>query len=228
MAIKGYIFDYGGTLDTGGDHWGKVILHAYQHHQIPVTEEQYRDAYVYAERTLGRQPIIQPDFTFRQTLEAKIRLQLQHLGLWNTECDEDIAHALVDTLYARTQAQTVHSREVLLRLKARYPLVLVSNFYGNLGIVLREFGLDDLFQTVIESAVVGVRKPDPRIFMLGVEALGVRPDEVAVVGDSIDKDILPAHQTGCYTVWFQGEPWIDEPIDHTIPDQTITDLTELM
>ena len=25
MMIKGYIFDYGGTLDTGGHHWGKVI-----------------------------------------------------------------------------------------------------------------------------------------------------------------------------------------------------------
>ena len=49
---KGYIFDYGGTLDTAGRHWGKVLWHAYSRHNIPVTEEQFREAYVHAERTL--------------------------------------------------------------------------------------------------------------------------------------------------------------------------------
>ena len=78
--IKGYIFDYGGTLDTGGNHWGKVIWHAYERQHVPVTEQQFREAYVYAERTLGKNPIIQPDFTFRQTLEKKLQLQLEFLN----------------------------------------------------------------------------------------------------------------------------------------------------
>ena len=77
--LKGYIFDYGGTLDTGGQHWGKVIWHAYEHLQVPVSEADFRDAYVHAERTLGKNPIIQPDFTFYKTLETKIRLQLEYL-----------------------------------------------------------------------------------------------------------------------------------------------------
>ena len=51
--LKGYIFDYGGTLDTGGQHWGKVIWHAYERQQVPVSEEAFRDAYVHAERTLS-------------------------------------------------------------------------------------------------------------------------------------------------------------------------------
>ena len=66
--LKGYIFDYGGTLDTGGQHWGKVIWHAYEHLQVPVSETDFRDAYVHAERTLGKNPIIQPDFTFYKNL----------------------------------------------------------------------------------------------------------------------------------------------------------------
>ena len=77
--IRGFIFDYGGTLDTGGQHWGKVIWHAYEHLQVPVSETDFRDAYVHAERTLGKNPIIQPDFTFYKTLETKIRLQLEYL-----------------------------------------------------------------------------------------------------------------------------------------------------
>ena len=78
---RGYIFDYGGTLDTGGCHWGKMFWHAYQQASVPVSEPQFREAYVHAERTLGSTPIIRPDFTFRQTLETKLRLQLEALGL---------------------------------------------------------------------------------------------------------------------------------------------------
>ena len=220
--IKGYIFDYGGTLDTGGHHWGKVIWHAYERQQVPVSEAQFREAYVHGERTLGKNPIIQPDFTFRQTLEKKLQLQLEFLH------QEDYLSPLLDDLYSRTQAETRKSREVLLRLKEQYPMVLVSNFYGNIQTVLDEFGLDGVFSQIIESAVVGVRKPDPRIFSLGVEALGLKPDEVVVVGDSIDKDIVPARQAGCHTVWFRGEGWTDDPVDESIPDRIITDLRELL
>lgn len=220
--IKGYIFDYGGTIDTGGHHWGKVIWHAYERQQVPVSEAQFREAYVHGERTLGKNPIIQPDFTFRQTLEKKLQLQLEFLH------QEDYLSPLLDDLYSRTQAETRKSREVLLRLKEQYPMVLVSNFYGNIQTVLREFGLDGVFSQIIESAVVGVRKPDPRIFSLGVEALGLKPDEVVVVGDSIDKDIVPARQAGCHTVWFRGEGWTDDPVDESLPDRIITDLRELL
>ena len=220
--IKGYIFDYGGTLDTGGHHWGKVIWHAYERQQVPVSEAQFREAYVHGERTLGKNTIIQPDFTFSQTLEKKLQLQLEFLH------QEDYLSPLLDDLYSRTQAETRKSREVLLRLKEQYPMVLVSNFYGNIQTVLDEFGLDGVFSQIIESAVVGVRKPDPRIFSLGVEALGLKPDEVVVVGDSIDKDIVPARQAGCHTVWFRGEGWTDDPVDESIPDRIITDLRDLI
>ena len=225
--IKGYIFDYGGTLDTHGCHWGKVIWHAYQHCGVPVTEAQFREAYVYAERTLGRNPIIQPDFTFRQTLETKLRLQLEYLSERLSPLTSHLL-PLTSHLYALTQAETAQSREVLLQLKERYPMVLVSNFYGNIATVLREFGLDGIFQTIVESAVVGVRKPDPQIFTLGVEALGLRPEEVVVVGDSVDKDIIPAHNAGCQTVWFKGEGWTDDPVDESVPNQIITSLKDLL
>ena len=219
---KGYIFDYGGTLDTGGQHWGKVLWHAYERQQVPVTEAQFREAYVHAERTLGKNPIIQPDFTFRRTLEEKVRIEMDYLGL------ADYRHAVVADLYERTKVETAQSVEVLRELKKQYPMVLVSNFYGNIAVVLREFGFEGLFDHIIESAVVGVRKPDPQIFTLGVEALGLKPEEVTVVGDSIDKDIIPARKAGCQTVWFKGEGWTDDPVDESILDRIITNLKELL
>ena len=231
--IKGYIFDYGGTLDTGGQHWGKVIWHAYERQQVPVSEADFRDAYVHGERTLGKNPIIKPDFTFKRTFEEKIRLQMEFLEgekkLRSKELSSmEYQQAVVDDLYRLTCEETARSREVLLELKKQYPMVLVSNFYGNIATVLKEFKLDGIFDTIIESAVVGVRKPDPKIFTLGVEALNMQPGEVIVVGDSMDKDIVPAGKAGCHTVWFKGEGWTNDPVDETNAERVITTLKQLI
>lgn len=220
--IKALIFDYGGTLDTGGNHWGQVLWHAYQRCSVPVSEQQFREAYVQVERLLGSQPVIQPDFTFRQTLATKISLQMQFL-----ELSQSYGPTLVDAVYRLTQQHTAHSVEVLTQMKSRYVLMLVSNFYGNLSVVLREFGFDGLFSKVVESAAVGYRKPDPRIFQIAIDALGLHPSEVTVIGDSIKNDILPAKSLDCHTVWHKGEQWADAPSHQMVVDRIITDLAEL-
>ncbi len=218
---KGYIFDYGGTLDTGGKHWGMLLWHAFERHQVPVSESQFRDAYVYAERTLGRNKIIQPTDTFLQTLKAKVQLELAYLN------NESYTDAIVSDVYERTKSQTALSRRVLMQMKAS-PMVLVSNFYGNISVVLQEFGLDGIFAEVIESAVVGIRKPDPQIFLLGVDALGMKPEEVTVVGDSLEKDIIPAKRAGCHTVWLKGEGWTNAQDGENQADRVIMTLDELL
>ena len=231
--IKGYIFDFGGTLDTAGCHWGQMLWHAYQRQQIPVSEEQFREAYVYAERTLGRTPIIQSDYSFHKTLEVKIRIEMEYLctsGAWQAdEAEFTRGHkAVVEDVYSKVVEVTSHSREVLSQLAASYPMVLVSNFYGNISHVLEEFHLAEFFKDIVESAVVGVRKPDHRIFLLGVEALGLKPEECIVVGDSFYKDIEPAKKAGCQAVWFKGEGWTEQQYDETLPDKIITDLNQLL
>ena len=220
--IAAYLFDYGGTLDTGGHHWGQVIWQAWQQAGVPVGEAAFREAYVHAERMLAREPLIRPDYTFRQTLDTKLRIELARV-----HCDAYRPQVL-DILYGQTLQHTRHSREVLSLLAERFPLVLVSNFYGNLATVLREFRLHGLFRHVVESAVAGVRKPDPRIFLLGVEALGLRPAQVMVVGDSLAKDMVPARAAGCRTTWLRGRQWTDEAVDSDVPDRIITDLSELI
>lgn len=233
MKTKGYIFDYGGTLDTAGCHWGKMLWHAYERQSIPVTEEQFREAYVFAERTLGKNPIIQTDYTFRKTLEVKLRIEFEYLQAkgylcGNNFCLASMQATVLDDLYERVRAITAKSKDVLVKLRELYPIALVSNFYGNLPVVLEEFGLSGLFNTVVESAVAGIRKPDTRIFQLGVDALGLSPEEITVVGDSISKDIAPARRLGCQTVWIKGEGWTDKPEDASLADRIISDLTEII
>ena len=227
---KGCVFDYGGTLDTGGCHWGRAIWHAYRRQQVPVEEQLFREAYVYAERELGRNPIIQPSYTFLKTLSVKLRIEMEHIAERRAGFDPARWHkAVLDDLYDGVRAETARSRLVLEQVAERRPLALVSNFYGNISTVLAEFGLDGLFGSVVESAVVGVRKPDPRIFALGAEALGLDAACVAVVGDSYDKDIVPARKAGCRTVWLRGEGWTDGgPADTSAADATIGSLSELL
>lgn len=231
--IKGFIFDYGGTLDTAGRHWGKVIWHAYKKSGVPVTEQQFREAYVYAERHLGSHPVIKPEFTFYDTLDAKIAIQLEYLSgknmLAHPQKSIDRLHkSILDSTYGGARQETARSREVLTEIKACHKMALVSNFYGNIGTVLHEFGFDGMFDTVIESAVVGIRKPDPSIFRLAVDAMGLAPDETIVVGDSYDKDIIPAKQAGCHAVWLKGEGWTDKTYDETIPDAVVTELRQTL
>ncbi|MBP6528293.1 MAG: HAD family hydrolase, partial [Prevotella sp.] len=210
-----------------------VLWHSYQRQNVPVTEEQFREAYVHGERTLGNLPIIKPDYTFYKTLDTKLRLEMEYLcssGFWDAGEDElmSMKKAVLDDVYSYVKKVTDHSRDVLEKLRANYPMVLVSNFYGNVEVVIKEFKLDHLFLDIVESATVGIRKPDPRIYKLGVEKLGLQPEEVIVVGDSFYKDIEPANKIGCKTIWFKGEGWTDKVYDETLPDRIITDIAQLL
>lgn len=226
---KGLIFDYGGTLDTGGCHWGMVLWHAYERNGVPVSEELFRNAYVYGERTLATNRIIMPNSTFRDTLSEKIRLQLEWLEDNGALNKAMMYHgAILDDVYSLAKHTTEESVKVLKTLAENHPIVLVSNFYGNINTVLKEFSFDGIFKDIIESAVVGIRKPDPRIFELGVEHLAMQPEEVTVVGDSYTKDIVPAHAIRCRTVWIKGEGWTEEKIENPVSDEIISNLTELI
>lgn len=224
--IKGVIFDYGGTLDTDGMHWFHVFRRAYAEHLPQVGEEQLREAYVYAERYLATHYVVEPDDDFLAMLCKKVRIQLGELHVGSESVGMEIA-SHCDMLVRKNMHQT---RQVLETLSASYPMVLVSNFYGNIHSVLQSYEIDCYFKEVVESAVVGIRKPDPQIFALGVEALDLAPDEVVVVGDSYSKDIVPAHTIGCHTVWLKGQGWnvADEPDDTSCADNIITTLSQVL
>lgn len=232
MNIKGLIFDYGGTIDTNGCHWAEAMFLAYRNAGVLLDKSGFREAYVHAERTLALQPLISPTDDFLRVLILKIGLQLDFLKdremLQMSPRQRDFyLTTIVDGCYQRITNTLQITREVVAKCTQNYPAVLVSNFYGNINRVLEEFQLLPFFKTVIESSVVGVRKPNPEIFSLGVKALSLPANEVCVIGDSFDKDILPAHSLGCKTVWLRGKGWNDKEEDVSIPDAIITNLNQL-
>lgn len=213
-GIKGIIFDYGGTIDSYGVHWSEVIWDGYCKARVPVTKEQFRDCYVYAERELARTRHILPEHNFYDLLLIKMRIELGNLSDGNLlpagYDTESAALEIARYCYDRARQSVEDARPTLELLYNKYPMVLVSNFYGNVETVLADFDLRKYFKSIVESAVVGVRKPDPRIFSLGVEALGLQPENVLVVGDSYAKDIVPAESIGCKVAWLKGKGWTDK------------------
>ncbi len=232
LDVKGIIFDYGGTLDSNGKHWAEVLWDACVAHQVPVDKTAFRNAYVYAERYLALHPVILPEHTFLDLLKEKTRIQMEWLVdnkfLSNNDKTYEYSLAISNQCYTFVIDTLNTAKPILRELYERYPMVLVSNFYGNVETVLSDFGLTSYFGKIIESAVVGVRKPDPAIFRLGVEALSLTPDEVVVIGDSYKKDILPASSIGCRTIWIKGKGWDDDDDNKTKgADVIIADISEL-
>lgn len=222
--IKGILIDFGGTIDSDGIHWFDAFREAYAL-VADVTKELLWDAYVHTERTLGGNPIITSDFTFRHTLQVKLFLQAEYLQSKGINISDVAQNAILDYCYNKVVHHiSAVSKPVLEKLHIKYPMVLVTNFYGNMHTVLEEFGLSRLFKDIIESSVVGVRKPDPEIFRLGVNALGLEPAETVMIGDSPDKDVIPAQSIGCKTVWLQGKKWSEV---QCTPDRTISTLAEV-
>ncbi len=87
--------------------------------------------------------------------------------------------------------------EALERLKSQgFKLAVVSNAEGQVEADARRFGLAPFFDTIIDSHVVGVAKPDPRIFRIALERLGVSPAEARFAGDIYSIDMVGARAAG--------------------------------
>ncbi|RPF33981.1 HAD family hydrolase [Streptomyces sp. TLI_185] len=92
----------------------------------------------------------------------------------------DLGTALLESPFAADE--TVVS--LLRRARTRVPLVLVSNATVRLEDDLTALGLADLADEVVNSARVGLAKPDPRIYRLAADLAGVRPERCLFVDDT--------------------------------------------
>ena len=231
MEVKGIIFDYGGTLDTNGTHWFEIFYDAYKNAGIDIDKEVLREAYIFGERKMeSNNKEIKSTDTFWNNLKMKVGYQIQHLI---EEEYHDISlfekkDAIVNCCYSLANENLSKASLVLKELKTKYPLVLVSNFYGNLNSVLKDYNIDGYFDNVIESSTVGIRKPDPNIFQKGLEALQLNANEVVVIGDSYKNDIEPAQSLGCLTIWLKGIGWEPDKDNDKSADYIVKNLSEVL
>ncbi|MCR5573348.1 MAG: HAD family hydrolase [Bacteroidaceae bacterium] len=197
-------FDFGGTIDTPFLHWMKVYIQVYNSHlHLNLTSDNFREAYVHAEREMERLQLVKPTDGLLQTQRYKTHLQFDYLanqGMIASTLVDSYAEQAAQLVTTYSQNQVQANKPVLQQLAAHYPLLLVSNFYGNLLQIIADSGILPLFRSVTDSTIVGIRKPDPAIWQLAISELGYQPKEVMVIGDSYKNDIVPALSLGCPVV----------------------------
>lgn len=134
---------------------------------------------------------------------SKLLRQFAYYGLPQ---DRQAAREAAERCLAGWDAHTLLPEDTIPTLEALrvrgYGLALVTNFDHPPYVytLLRERGLEGLFDVLVISGEVGYEKPEARIFRLALDRLGLAPQEALFVGDSLDADIAGAAAVGCTPV----------------------------
>jgi FMN phosphatase YigB (HAD superfamily) len=219
MALRAILFDFGATLDDPR-HWLDRFVGHYRAGGVELDREELDPAFDHATRSAYRATDALRKMKLRETVDFLLRLQIEHLSCLGPEhlrrqlqqLGPSGLAQLRDRLGAafaqESRVGMARSRKILQGLQPRFRLGVVSNFYGNLDRVLDESGMLELMEVTVDSSSVGIFKPDVRIFERALAALGpsVAASDVAMVGDSPDKDCAPARRAGMKTIWLCNPP----------------------
>jgi len=186
MAIKAFIFDCGGVLLHNGDpslfaQWEERLgLEPGRLSEILWDGEPWKLARV------GQLS----DWEYWLRVGAELGLS-----------DEKEIRQLRDELRAAT---VVEPRVLSLvdRLRQDYLVAILSNASDSLEELLQErFGIADRFAAIVNSARLGVAKPDPAIYEEALRRLDCKPQEVVFIDDKAE-NVAAAASLGMHIVWF--------------------------
>lgn len=200
MAIEGILFDFGGTLDADGEPWLDRTFALYERRGLHVPRSEVKQAFYAADEACVQGDRVRHK-DLRELMAYHFEYQLQMLGI-PSAADRDW---LCEEFVKDAEAAFRRNGPTLAALSETYRLGILSNFYGNLVEICESAGIARHFRAIVDSTRVGLKKPDPAFFQLGLERIGTAPDRAAMVGDNVDRDILPAKGLGMKTFWVMGE-----------------------
>jgi putative hydrolase of the HAD superfamily len=103
--------------------------------------------------------------------------------------------------------------DTLRRLQQRHFIIgAVSNWSPRLPVLCDAWGLTPYFETLVVSDIVGLHKPDPRIFYIALEALGASAAKTVYVGNDYKDDVQGARAAGITPIL------LDRMGQHDVPD----------
>jgi putative hydrolase of the HAD superfamily len=193
------LFDFGGTLDCDGVPWKTRFSRIWREEVGDIAPERFDRAFYDADdAVVGHVAAEMP------LAEVVGRVARGLVGGLGREADEPLAGRIAARFTNDARRGLSASAALLKSLASRYRLGIVSNFYGNLNAVCRESGIAPYLSVAIDSAVVGCRKPDARIFQAALAALDVQPTDAIFVGDSLPRDMAGARAIGMPHVWLSA------------------------
>lgn len=98
-----------------------------------------------------------------------------------------------------------HALETLDYLRPRYKLHIITNgFHEAQQKKIEASNLQNYFQTITNSEMVGVKKPHPLIFQHAMHLAKAKPEESLMIGDNLEADILGAINAGLDAIFFNN------------------------
>jgi FMN phosphatase YigB (HAD superfamily) len=218
------LFDFGGTLDAEGLSWKERFHRLFEREGAAVEPARFDPVFYAADDALvGAIPE-------SLTLHDTVRRVADGVAGTLRPNDAALGSRVAARFLADARACFESNAPILERLARRYRLGIVSNFYGNLATVCDNAQVRQYFGVIVDSARVGISKPDPRIFMAAIDALGIEPGRAVMVGDSLARDMAGARAAGVAHIWLTPEPARQGrpccPGDRVIP--SLRDLEELL
>jgi putative hydrolase of the HAD superfamily len=192
-GIKAVLFDVGGTLlHVDGRRLCAAAGIAHRPEVFQTAEQE-------AVARVRARVLAQPASTDRERLSEFLTTILRGLGIGDGP-EMAAAASRVAAEHARANLWS-HAgdgaQDTLTELRRRgYRLAAVSNADGRVRRLLTEAGLHELLEVVVDSAELGIEKPDPRIFHAATSALSVDPAASAYVGDIYEIDVVGARAAG--------------------------------
>lgn len=203
LNIKGIFFDLHGTLLICEDpasawaKWFSTFYNCLKDHGLSLAKQEFR---VKCDDFFGKEePKI--DKKNATVFEKRIISLCNDLQLILTDQQvQDTALKCVQAWqgYMKLDSDAIH---VLKTLKKRYKLALISNFDHppHIHSILSDLKLINYFDSIVISAEVGVKKPDPTIFSFALKETGIYPNNCVYVGDE-NIDSIGAKAAGIHSI----------------------------
>jgi 2-haloacid dehalogenase len=148
---------------------------------------------------------------------------------WGFEPQASEVEALADSL--RNWQPFPDTVEALRTLKERYKLAIISNVDDRL-FALTACHLQVEFDWIITAEQAGTYKPSPNNFELALERIGMAPEKVVHVAESLFHDHVPAKKLGLSTIWVHRRAnkggFGATPPANAEPDLEVPDLKSLV
>ncbi len=210
QRYKTFIFDVGGTLlRLNLDGLAAAYLDAGKRFQVSIAFERARAVLGRLERELPQRTQGR-DISLENGCGADFWEEFYSDGFRQLGVTGDVSAAArkIRARFQRGEFETLHADALpaLAALRARgVRMGVVSNFSPNCEDILRAQGVHAYFDFFIVSAVVGIEKPDPRIFDLAVSAARRGRAEMVYIGDSVHHDIQGAQGAGLAAILIDRE-----------------------
>lgn len=201
--IQAILFDAGGTLiHVDGSRFCAAA-------GLPFDPEDFAAAEAAATAAVRSWILGHPESTDAERMPLFLDRFLQALGVDEPEERQAAARRIAQEHQRANlwSGSAPGARETLEALRERgYRLGVVSNADGRVRKLLEEAGLAAHLEIILDSAHLGVEKPDPRIFLAATEALHLPPSACAYVGDVYEIDILGARAAGLRPILIGASP----------------------